>query len=99
MRYMKCRYIDESQDRKNSEKKTGTTELYMVTRFFCQRFQWKRFISLLDESKIVFMLARVFVFSVATGFLVFGLFLNSFIWLFAGSARFPQESILAWSCS
>ena len=32
---MKCRYIDERQkiDRKNYEK-TGTIELYMVTRFF-----------------------------------------------------------------
>ena len=42
-------------------KKTGTTELYTVTRF-CQRFQWTRFSSLLDESKIVFTFAQVFAF-------------------------------------
>ena len=33
----------------------------MVTRV-CQRFQWTRFISLLDESKMVFTFAKVFAF-------------------------------------
>ena len=48
------------EGRKNYEK-TGRTELYMVTRV-CQRFQWTRFISLLDESKMVFTFAKVFAF-------------------------------------
>ena len=58
---MKCRYIEKLQKTEKKYEKTGTRDLYMLTRV-CQRFQFSRFISLLDESKIVFTFAQVFSF-------------------------------------
>ena len=43
MRYMKCRYIDESQDRKNSEKKNWDNRVVYGNQIFLSKISVKAF--------------------------------------------------------